>query len=246
MPIEWNDRDQEFAATCALLRDGEIKEARGLLPWGSNYTFLMSVCRNDVETLAIYKPRRGERPLWDFPDGSLCLREMAAFVVSEALQWHIVPPTVLRDGPQGFGMLQQFVEHDPEQHYFTFDPAQRPQLQKIALFDYLANNADRKGGHCLLGADGYIWAIDHGICFHAQPKLRTVIWDFAEQAIPTQLTEDLDRFLGEDTRRRVQSALRRLLTEGEILAMYRRADSLIQAGKYPEPGPGRQYPWPPI
>jgi hypothetical protein len=239
-------RADDFPSMCDLLLKGDLRETHGLLPWGSNYTFLMSVCQDDVEVPAIYKPRRGERPLWDFPDGTLCLRETAAYVLSEALKWHIVPPTVLRDGPQGYGMVQQFIDHDPDRHYFTFGAEHKSQLQMIALFDYIANNADRKGGHCLLDPSGDIWAIDHGICFHTQPKLRTVIWDFAEQKIPSPLLADLSRFLERDCRESVSGDLRHLLSQGEILAMFRRAESLERSRKYPEPGPGRQYPWPPI
>jgi hypothetical protein len=246
MPSHSQNRARNFASMCTLLSRGVLREAHGLLPWGSNYTFLMSVCDADAETLAIYKPQRGERPLWDFPDGTLCLRETAAFVVSEALEWHIVPPTVLRDGPQGYGMVQQFIDHDPDRHYFTFGPQQKSQLQMIALFDYVVNNADRKGGHCLLDSGGGIWAIDHGICFHTQPKLRTVIWDFAEQSIPLGLIDDLAQFLDEECREGISAELRPLLTHGEIQAMFKRAEGLVRAKKYPEPGPGRQYPWPPI
>lgn len=196
--------------------------------------------------MAIYKPRRGERPLWDFPDGTLCQREVAAYVVSEALKWHIVPPTVLRGGPQGVGMVQAFIEHDPDRHYFTFGRQHRPQLQMIALFDFIVNNADRKGGHCLLDSVGNIWAIDHGICFHTQPKLRTVIWDFADQRIPAELLGDLTAVLDNPGRQAMSQSLRELLSQAEIAATFKRIENLVRARKYPEPGPGRQYPWPPI
>lgn len=246
MPDRFLDRARGFDHICALLSRGELRDTHGLLPWGSNYTFLMSVCQDDVEALAIYKPRRGERPLWDFPDGTLCQREVAAFAVSEALGWHIVPPTILRDGPQGIGMVQQFVAHDPDRHYFTFGPEQKLQLQIVTLFDFIVNNADRKGGHCLLDEDGNIWAIDHGICFHTQPKLRTVIWDFAEQAIPAELLADLEQFLDKSGREVVAGRVKGLLSQAETLAMFKRAEGLLRSRKYPEPGPGRQYPWPPI
>lgn len=239
-------RARGFPATLTLLQGGEMREAQGLLPWGSNYTFLMSVCYGSEETLAIYKPRRGERPLWDFPEGSLCQRELSAFVVSETLGLHIIPPTVLRSGPQGFGMVQQYIEHDPDQHYFTFGPEQAEQLRVIALFDYIVNNADRKAGHCLLDAQGDIWAIDHGICFHVQPKLRTVIWDFAGQLIPPAYVGYLAMFLGKERRKRLVRELSPLLTQGEIAALFNRTESLVQVGRFPEAGPGRQYPWPPI
>ena len=168
-------------------------ETLGLMPWGSNYTFLMQITNPQTkdlpeddreDLLAVYKPRRGESPLWDFPNGTLCLREYAAGLVADALGWRIVPPTVLRDGENGFGSVQLFIENDPDQHYFTFkdDPDCRDQLQRICVFDLITNNADRKSGHCLRDMSGHVWAIDHGICFNADYKLRTVIWDFASAA----------------------------------------------------------------
>ncbi len=229
-----------------LLREGLFYEAKGLLAWSSNYTFLMGISDGEVDRLAIYKPRRGERPLWDFPDGTLCQREVAAFLLSEALGWHIVPPTILRDGPQGIGSVQLYIEHDPEQNYFTFGHHLRPQLMRIALFDHLVNNADRKGGHCLLDSNGQIWAIDHGICFHTQPKLRTVIWDFAGEPIPPALLETIGKLCGELSEPELRQALSALLSRAEIEALQRRAEQLVTTGVYPHPGPGRNYPWPPV
>jgi len=136
-----------------------VMDMVGLLPWGSNYTFLVNICQELAEMQAIYKPRKGERPLWDFPRGTLCQRERAAFLVSDALGWHIVPPTVLRDGPHGLGTVQYFVDHDPDRHYFNLDGPYEPALQRFALFDVLANNADRKGGHVLLDNTGRLWSI---------------------------------------------------------------------------------------
>lgn len=229
-----------------LLEQGSFSEVHGLLTWGSNYTFLASITDGEMESLAIYKPRRGERPLWDFPDGTLCQREAAAFVVSEALNWHLVPPTILRDGPSGFGMVQLFVEHDPEKHYFKLGPQHKPQLQRIALFDCIINNADRKGGHCLLDRQGSVWAIDHGVSFHAQLKLRSVIWEFAGEPIREQLLEDIRRFIdclaGSDLNRK----LLELLEDYEVRALHERAKMLLEAGVYPHPGPDINYPWPPI
>ena len=175
-----------------LLTRGKL-QPQGLLPWGSNYTFLVRITLDDVETAAIYKPREGERPLWDFPDGTLCQREVAAFVVSQALGWLIVPPTILRDGPHGIGMVQFYIDCNPEEHYFTLQEETRfhGQFKQIALFDLLVNNADRKAGHCLRDENDHIWAIDHGVCFAVEPKLRTVIWEFAGQPIPDQLVNNL-------------------------------------------------------
>ena len=173
-----------------LLEKADIN-IEGLVPWGSNYTFLVSICRETVAAQGIYKPRRGERPLWDFPAGTLCHRERAAFLVSQTIGWDIVPPTVLRQGPQGYGSLQYFIDHDPDQHYFTLKGQFEEQTQKIVLFDILINNADRKGGHVILDRQNQLWAIDHGICFHVDHKLRTVIWDFAGTLIPSKLLQDM-------------------------------------------------------
>ncbi len=179
-----------------LLRTSGVSVA-GRLPWSSNLTFLVTLDPVGPEPVvhAVYKPGRGERSLWDFPDG-LYRREVVAYVLSEALGWGLVPPTVERfDGPFGPGSLQLFVAADYEQHYFTlFDAGGREAaLRTVCAFDVVANNADRKSGHVLEGPDGRLWAIDHGLCFHQQPKLRTVIWDFAEESVPTGLLDDLTR-----------------------------------------------------
>lgn len=244
-----------------LLQTGALSVA-GLLPWSSNYTFLVEICAPQAgeqqmpEVEAVYKPRRGERPLWDFAQGTLCLRERAAFLISHALQWNLVPPTILREGPHGLGSVQMFIDHDPERHYLTFagEPALQAQLQKIALFDIFINNADRKSGHVLWQTGNHaepvprLWAIDHGICFHADPKLRTVIWEFAGQPIPEALLQDLARFqeqLSADTDG-LRTELVQLLTRAEVVALQKRAQRLLQARQFSQPGPGRHYPWPPI
>lgn len=246
-----------------LLQHGVV-ETEGMLPWSSNYTFLVNVCAPETDSspattvTAVYKPRRGERPLWDFTRGSLCQREHAAFLVSEALGWHIVPPTVFRAGPQGVGSVQLFIDHDPEQHYFTFEgePSLRSQLQKIALFDILVNNADRKSGHVLLedngepeaGEPGRLWGIDHGICFHTDYKLRTVIWEFMGEPIPDALRGDLVAFGRQLSRREtpICKQLAERLSAPEREALQRRLRQLIQQDTFPKPGPGRHYPWPPV
>jgi uncharacterized repeat protein (TIGR03843 family) len=162
------------------------------MPWSSNATFLAQITCGPESSLGVYKPGRGERPLWDFPPG-VYRREVAAFELSELLGWHIVPATVVRDGPLGEGSMQRFVEADFEQHYFTLyeDPVHHDALRRICLFDLLANNTDRKSGHCLLGGDGWIWAIDNGLCLHADPKIRTVIWEFGGERIPDALLDDV-------------------------------------------------------
>jgi hypothetical protein len=236
-----------------LLSEGSL-ESQGLLPWSSNYTFLMRVCREETppatmteeEILAVYKPQRGERPLWDFASGTLCLRERAAFLLSEALGWGLVPATVLRDGPHGLGSLQWFVPHDPEAHYFTFEGQFVSQVQRVALFDVVVNNADRKGGHLLRDDGNRVWAIDHGICFHEHPKLRTVIWDYAGDPIPEAMLADLSvlaEILATPDEPRLAELLQ-LLSERELHALRQRLARLIGAARFPEPGPGRHYPWP--
>ena len=228
-----------------LLESGDI-EILGLLPHSSNYTFLARVRADGEETLAVYKPRRGEMPLWDFPDGTLCSREVAAYEVAETLGWPAVPPTVLRDGPEGPGSVQLFVDHDPEAHYFTLRERRAEDFRRIAAFDVVINNADRKGGHCLLAGDGRIFLVDHGVSFSAEPKLRTVIWDYAGDPLPDDVCRDIARLVEQLHGGRVRDRLDELLTTREIEATIRRARRLSASGQLPQPGPGRHYPWPPV
>ena len=222
---------------------------KGEFVWGSNHTFLVEVQTPEGAFLAVYKPSRGERPLWDFPEASLAQREVAAYLVSQALGWELVPPTVYRpEGPFGAGSLQLFIDHDPEYHYYNLSEADLQRLRPAALFDLLVNNADRKGGHIIFDAQGRLWLIDHGICFHTEPKLRTVIWDFAGEAIPAGLKDDLATFqrkLSEDAA--LITALRPLLAAEEIAALSARAEHLIQHAHFPAPPPERRpTPWPPL
>lgn len=231
----------------SALHNGQMDQV-GLVPWGSNYTFLVKICWELEEIEAIYKPQKGERPLWDFPRGTLCYRERAAYLISDALTWEIIPPTILRDGVHGYGSVQYFVDHDPDTHYFSLVGDHSDQLQRIALFDCLVNNADRKGGHILLDESGKLWSIDHGICFHVENKLRTVIWDFAGESIPSYLHGDLTLLQGqlaEETGSPLQE-LGSLLSKREIAALKSRLGRLVKAGRFPTPGPGRHYPWPPV
>jgi hypothetical protein len=238
--------DYEEAFT--VVNEGDVLDEHGLMRWGSNYTFLVGVEYEDKKLVAIYKPRMGERPLWDFPDGTLCQRETAAFVLSEMLGWHIVPPTVLRDGPRGSGSVQVYIDHDPNQHYFTFDETHLPQVQRMAAFDAIANNADRKGGHCLLDGDDRIWCIDHGLTFHPAYKLRTVIWDFAGQPIPKHLLDDMRKLctMLEDRSDPLFKQLETLLRGNEMLAVHSRLNKLVHSGRYPQLGPGPNRPWPAV
>jgi uncharacterized repeat protein (TIGR03843 family) len=219
-----------------------------LLPSGSNYAYLLTLQHKTGGTgLAVYKPREGEAPLWDFPTGSLYLRETAAFELSRAIGWDIVPPTVVRDGPMGVGSVQLFIDADLEQNYFTMRDRRRSDFEVVALFDCLANNADRKAGHCLLDREGRIWCIDHGLTFHEQWKLRTVIWDFYDSAVPERLVDDLKR-LRMDLAERPEAleGFLRHLTTTERRAFERRLAGLLARPCYPPPGPHRSIPWPPV
>jgi hypothetical protein len=228
------------------LAEGDL-EILGLMPNASNYTFLARADAGDEEILAIYKPRRGEIPLWDFPRGTLCTREVAAYELSLALGWPHVPPTVLRDGPEGEGAVQLFVRFDPEQHYFTLEGERRDDFERVAAFDVVANNADRKAGHCLLGEDGTVWVIDHGVCFAVEPKLRTVIWEFADRPVPDPVLQDLRRVRQELTDGPLRMRFASLLSDTEVEALAARIDALVGSGVFPAPDPdARPYPWPPV
>ena len=212
------------------------------MPWSSNATFLVELAHDGASALAVYKPARGERPLWDFPPG-LFKRELAAYLLSEALGCGLVPPTVVRDdGPHGEGALQLFVHADFEQHYFTLleNRAHHERLQRICAFDLMANNADRKSGHCLAGPDGVIWAIDNGLCFNVESKLRTVIWEFGGEPIPDELLDDLRRL----AKAPLPDGLAALLTHEELKALGARARAVARAGRFPLDEGGRGYPWP--
>lgn len=210
---------------------------------GSNYTFLVDVHYEGKTYQAVYKPTRGEQPLWDFPENTLAKREVAAYLVSEALGFHIVPFTMLReDGPHGAGSLQQYIEYDPHYHYFNFSEEDKQLLKPVVLFDLLVNNADRKGSHVLFEKETHkLWAIDHGICFHEQDKLRTVLWDFAGQKIPEDLLARLSLSPS------LLADLEPYLSPREIEALCTRATSILQRGIFPHPPRDRRaIPWPPL
>ena len=230
-----------------VLGTGELQPL-GLMPGASNFTFLAEVCDGDtgVKALVIYKPRSGESPLWDFPDGTLCRREVAAYVLSSSLGWPSIPPTVLRQGPHGPGSVQLFVDAEQDEHYFTLREARLDDFAPVAAFDVVANNADRKSGHCLVDAGGDLWFVDHGVCFHTEPKLRTVIWEFAGEPVPEDLRARL-RTIAEELRDGpLRTAMTQLLSPAEVDAAARRARLLARSGRYPLPSSRRPYPWPPV
>jgi uncharacterized repeat protein (TIGR03843 family) len=214
------------------------------MPWSSNGTYLVTVTDDDSTTVAVYKPGRAERPLWDFPDG-LYRREVAAYELAEALGWRLVPETVTRhEGPLDAGSLQLFVDADFEQHYFTLleEEAHHPALRQMATFDVVANNADRKSGHVLL-AEERLWAIDNGLCFNEEDKLRTVIWDFGGEALAADDLVALERLRHDGPPARLCA----LLTPSEVAALDERAAWLLHLQALPElvdDGGWPPYPWP--
>lgn len=217
-------------------------EIEGRMPWSSNGTFLVTFDEDaDPAPRAVYKPLAGERPLWDFPAG-LYKREVAAYELSNALGWNVIPPTVVRsDAELGEGSLQHFVDADFSEHHFSLveNDAHHPQLRAICAFDIMANNTDRKSGHCLIDADGHIWGIDNGLCFAVDYKLRTVIWEFSDEDIPPALLDDIDRVVDEPP-----AALTALLDADEIEAMRSRGRMLLTNRRFPIDRTGRGYPWP--
>jgi uncharacterized repeat protein (TIGR03843 family) len=226
----------------SVLQHGDF-ELKGQFMLGSNYTFLVDVHYQNKTYPAVYKPTRGEQPLWDFPENSLAHREVAAYLVSECLDLHIVPYTIHRkDGPHGAGSLQQYIDYDPEYHYFNFTDEDKQLLKPVVLFDLLVNNADRKGGHVFFENDTRkLYAIDHGICFHEDDKLRTVLWDFGGQKIPDELLARLS--LSRD----LLADLEPHLSPREITALCRRAESILKRGTFPrQPRDRRAIPWPPL
>jgi hypothetical protein len=195
----------------------------------------------------VYKPQKGEQPLWDFPENTLAGREVAAYHVSQALGWMLVPFTIFReDGPYGPGSLQQYIDFDPNYHYFNFNLEDKQKLRTVALFDHLTNNADRKGSHVFFETGTHqLHAIDHGLCFNVDEKLRTVIWDFAGERISEKHLSDLRQMISPPAT--LVAELRRYLTANEITALSRRARILVSNGVFPQPPAGRRaFPYPPL
>ena len=228
-----------------LLEAGEIIGGRRIT-WSSNHAFLVHVRAGLEEYIrAVYKPRDGERPLYDFPRGTLYKREYAAFVVSQALGWPRVPVTVLREGPLGPGSMQLFVESDPNVTYFELAGERREELYELAVFDLLVNNADRKGGHCLLDADGAIWSIDHGLTFHSEWKVRTVMLDLWGQPFPRELQHSLRDLAPQlEPGGRLAESLYGVLLPQELASLSKRLEAMLADPALPRLDPYRNVPWP--
>jgi len=234
--------DQSSIKVHNALQFGEY-ELKGRFMLGSNYTFLVDVHHEGEIYQAVYKPSKGEQPLWDFPDNTLALREVAAYLLSEQLGFYFVPITTLRkDGPHGRGSLQQYIEYDFEYHYFNFTAEEKNLLKPVMLFDLLINNADRKGSHVFFENETHkLYAIDHGVCFHEEDKLRTVLWDFAGQKIPDELLASLSQA---DS---WSSLLESYLSPEEIAALQRRTKKLLTSRTFPPaPRDRRAFPYPPV
>jgi hypothetical protein len=235
----------DVATALRLLSDGEL-QVEGRLVDASNATLYCEVRSDDLAAACVYKPIAGERPLWDFPEGTLAHREVAAYVVSEALGWGVVPPTVMRDGPFGPGMCQLWIDVDETVDLGVLARSDLPQLRRMAVFDAVVNNADRKGGHLLPTPEGHIFGVDHGVCFSAEDKLRTLLWGWRGKRLDQPIVDALRQF-----RRDLDSALceqlTALLTSAEVHATRRRVDRLLATGKYPQPSDDwPAVPWPPF
>lgn len=227
-----------------FVREAEIGDG-WLHPYASNYTFVVRLTLGDQEGCGVYKPQAGERPLWDFPTATLGRRECAAYEFTRALGWKLVPPTVLREGEAGEGSLQLFVPHDPESNFFTLRDEHPEEAFRLAVFDVLANNADRKGGHCFVGPDERIWAVDNGLTFHEERKLRTVIWDYSGEPVPDALLADVARVADDlDSEGDCTRALAALLDRSEVDALQGRMRRMLAEPVLPSPRHRRDLPWP--
>lgn len=217
------------------------------LPWGSNYTFLVHLdAGEDQHIKAIYKPRDGERPLHDYPTGTLYRRERAAFLLSSILGWPNIPHTIVRDGPYGLGSMQLFIESNPEITYFDLRENMLAEFETFAVFDVIANNGDRKGGHCLLDNDGSLWSIDHGLTFHRAFKMRTVMLEYWGKTISENIANDLKSLIQKDTlpHNNLRETFSTLLSTGEIDALLKRVEIIVDRREIPIMDPSRDVPWP--
>ena len=226
----------------ALLRTAEIGDCQ-LVPYGSNYTFAVSLEPKDGKPrVGIYKPRDGEVPLWDFEAGTLYRREYASYLLSRILGWHFIPPTVIRGGPHGIGSVQLYIEPLQGRSGRLRWAEHEDALRRMFLFDVLTNNADRKGSHFFIGRDdGRLWGIDHGLTFNVQPKLRTVIWDFAGEPIPDELREPLRRLARHETV--VEHLLKPYISRSEIRALFLRLADLLLRPTFPMLSQRRNIPY---
>ncbi len=227
-------------------RQGSL-DLKGQFTLGSNYTFLVKVHHDGKELDAVYKPQKGEQPLWDFPENTLSGREAAAYIVSQTLGWKLVPYTVFRaDGPFGAGSLQQFIQYNPNYHYFNMKPADKEKLRPVVLFDHITNNADRKGSHVFFQKrTRHLFAIDHGLCFNAEDKHRTVIWDFAGQSIPAEYLADMQKISHPSAQ--LLADLRVYLNDAELEALIMRTENLLKTAVFPDPPTDRRaFPYPPL
>jgi hypothetical protein len=228
-----------------LLCDG-VLDLEGRLLDASNVTLVGTIRAGALAAEAVYKPVAGERPLWDFPDGTLAGREISAFLVSEATGWRVVPPTVLREGPFGPGMVQLWVDGDDAIDLAAFVRRDEPALRRMAIYDAVVNNADRKGGHIIPMTDGHVYGVDHGICFSVAPKLRTLLWRWAGKPLPADAVEVLER-LADGFRGDLGEQLHEHLTRKEVRATQQRVAELLRTGRHPEPsGEWPALPWPPF
>jgi hypothetical protein len=229
-----------------LLRQGEICGLE-LIPWASNYTFAATLALADgANYLGVYKPRRGEIPLYDFPTGTLYRREVAAHRAAQALGWDLIPLTIIRDGPHGIGSIQLFIDADEQFDVLNDDGGlDHPRLQRLTLFDFLANNADRKAGHILRGKDGRVWGIDNGLTFNEVPKLRTVLWHYQGQRVPEDILTELEEFATDSKRLGAARAeLEELLQPQEVAGFFERLERVLAHRRFPIPSHRRAVPWP--
>ncbi|WP_214110021.1 SCO1664 family protein [Acrocarpospora catenulata] len=234
------------AAAIRLLREGRL-EVAGRLVEATNMTLYCTISHGEHVAACVYKPVRGERPLWDFPDGTLAAREVAAYEVAAVTGWRLVPPTVYRDGPFGPGMVQLWIDTDPEADLMALVRSRLPGLRRMAVFDAVVNNADRKGGHLLPLPDGHVYGVDHGVCFSEEGKLRTVLWQWRGKALPREAVAVLVALEREIERGRLGRRLRELLTVAEVEATWMRVRKLLETGVHPYPSDDwPAIPWPPI
>jgi uncharacterized repeat protein (TIGR03843 family) len=239
------DLDLELADALRLLQDGELTP-EGRLVDASNATLYCSVTLDGLSAACVYKPVRGERPLWDFPDGTLAGRELGAYLVSVASGWEIVPPTVMRDGPFGPGMCQLWVDVDEQVDLAALARSEHPDLRRMAVFDAVVNNADRKGGHLLPTPEGHVYGVDHGVCFSREDKLRTLLWQWRGDPLTDEAVEVLSR-LRAQLEGPLGDELHEHLTRREVAATVARVDRLLTTRVHPQPSEDwPAIPWPPF